>query len=124
MACDRLVHRIVEDLGNEMMESAVVRAADIHAGTPADRLQSFENFDVLGGIAVDGFANRDIEEVGHGWNIWRTFIGASSIRYGLVYHPLDIGRILDAPRSLLARPSRLHCRRCDLTWLNASQGDR
>ena len=52
VAGDRLVHRIVEDLGHEVVQSALVGAADIHAGPAADRLQPFEDLDVLGGIAV------------------------------------------------------------------------
>jgi hypothetical protein len=35
-----------------MMQRALVRAADIHAGPAADRLQPLENLDILGGIAA------------------------------------------------------------------------
>jgi hypothetical protein len=45
MARHGLVHRIVEDLGGEVMERALVGAADIHAGAAPDRLQPFEHFD-------------------------------------------------------------------------------
>ena len=51
-AGDRLVHRIVERLGGEMVQRALVGAADIHAGAAAHRLQTFEDLDILGGIAV------------------------------------------------------------------------
>ena len=51
-AGDRLVHRIVERLGDEMMQRALVGAADIHAGAAAHRLQAFKDLDILGGIAV------------------------------------------------------------------------
>ena len=60
VAGDRLVHRVVEHLGGEMMQTALVGAADIHAGTAAHRLQPFENLDVLGGIAVAVFRRRGL----------------------------------------------------------------
>ena len=52
MAGDRLVHRVVEDFGDQMVQRALVGAADIHAGPAADRLQPLEDLDVLGGIAL------------------------------------------------------------------------
>ena len=54
MAGDRLVHRVVEDFGGQMVQRGFVGAADIHAGPPADRLQPLQNLDVLGGIIVGG----------------------------------------------------------------------
>ena len=54
MARDCLVHRVVEDLGHEMMERALVGAADIHAGAAADRLEALEDLDVLGGVVLLG----------------------------------------------------------------------
>ena len=66
MAGDRLVHRVVERLGGEVMQRALVGAADIHAGPAAHRLQPFEDLDVLGRIAVVVELSRQIiEEVGH-----------------------------------------------------------
>jgi hypothetical protein len=41
MARDRLVHGVVEQLGREMMQGALVGAADEHARAPSDRLQAF-----------------------------------------------------------------------------------
>ena len=82
MAGHRLVHGVVEHLGGEMMQAALVGAADIHAGAAADRLQPFEDLDVLGRIAVGGFCSRGVEQIGHGANITRDQVGASSIRYG------------------------------------------
>ena len=46
VAGDRLVHRIVDHLGEEMMQRLLVGAADIHARAPADRLQPLEHLDV------------------------------------------------------------------------------
>jgi hypothetical protein len=43
----RLVHRVVDDLGRQVMQSRLVGAADIHARTAPDRLQPLENLDVL-----------------------------------------------------------------------------
>ena len=42
----RLVHGIVDHLGEEMMQRLLVGAADIHARTPAHRLQTFEHLDI------------------------------------------------------------------------------
>ena len=56
VARQRLVHRIVDDLGEQMMQRLFVGAADIHAGATAHRLQAFENLDVGGGVAGLGAA--------------------------------------------------------------------
>ncbi len=48
VAGNRLVHGVVEDLGGEVMQAALVGAADIHAGAATDRLQPLEHLDVLG----------------------------------------------------------------------------
>ena len=42
---DGFVHRVVDDLGEEMVQRLVVGAADIHAGPPADRFQALEDLD-------------------------------------------------------------------------------
>ncbi len=52
MSRDRLVHRIVQDFGGEVVQRRLIGSPDIHAGTPAHRLQSFENLDVPGGIPI------------------------------------------------------------------------
>ena len=83
MAGDRLVHRIVEDFGHEMMEPALVGTADIHAGAAANRLQPLQDLDVFGGIAVTGFRRRRVEEIGHGTNIRRAGVPASRMKYGV-----------------------------------------
>jgi len=41
----RLVHRIVDNLGKEMMHRVGVGAADIHAGTAAHWLEALEDLD-------------------------------------------------------------------------------
>jgi hypothetical protein len=45
VAGDRLVHGVVEDLGHQVMQRALVRAADIHAGSLAHRLQPLQHLD-------------------------------------------------------------------------------
>src|SRR5204863_5338347 len=49
---DRLVHRIVEDLGDEVVEGALIGPTDIHARTPAYRLEPFQDLDILRRIGV------------------------------------------------------------------------
>ena len=50
MAGERLVHGIVDHLGEQVMQRLLVGAADIHAGAAADRLEPFQNLDVARGI--------------------------------------------------------------------------
>ena len=47
-----LIHRVVENFGEQVMQRAVVRAADIHARPFAHRFEAFKDLDILGGIAV------------------------------------------------------------------------
>ena len=42
----RLVDGVVDDFVDEVMQSALVRGADIHARTAAHRLQPLENLDL------------------------------------------------------------------------------
>ncbi len=46
VAVDRLVHGVVDRLGEQVMQRLLVGAADIHAGPPADRLEPFQHLDV------------------------------------------------------------------------------
>ena len=50
----RLVHGVVDHLGEQMMQRLFVGAADIHAGPAPYRLEPFEHLDVGGGVAVLG----------------------------------------------------------------------
>jgi hypothetical protein len=52
VARHRLVHRVVEHLGHQVVQRALVGAADIHAGAFADGLQPLQHLD--GGGIVDG----------------------------------------------------------------------
>ena len=58
------VHGIIQHLRNEMMKRALIRAANIHAGTPANRFQPFQNLDILGGI-VGGLSRVRLEKISH-----------------------------------------------------------
>ena len=58
VAGDRLVHGVVEQLRGQMVQRALVGAADEHAGAAADRLQALEDLDVGGGVIL-GVAARD-----------------------------------------------------------------
>ncbi len=51
VAGQRLVHGIVDHLGEQVMQRLLVGAADIHAGAAAHRFEPFQDLDVLGGIA-------------------------------------------------------------------------
>ena len=48
---DGLVHGVVQDLGEEMVQGALVRAADVHARSFPDGLQALEDLDILGGVS-------------------------------------------------------------------------
>ena len=51
MPGQRLVHGVVDDFGEQMMQRLFVGAADIHAGAAAYRLEPFEHLDIGRGIA-------------------------------------------------------------------------
>ena len=65
MACDRLVHRIVDYLGEEMVQRVGVGAADIHAGAAAHWLEPLQHLDRGGGIV--GLARRSAPQGGLGF---------------------------------------------------------
>ena len=52
MPCDRLVHRVVQDLGHQVMQRALVGAADIHARPQPDGLHLVERLDCAGAIVL------------------------------------------------------------------------
>ena len=52
MARYGLVHRIVEHFGGEVVHGTFVRAADVHSGAAADRLEPLQHLDILGGVAA------------------------------------------------------------------------
>ena len=58
VAGQRLVHGVVDHFGKQVVQRLLVGAADIHARPPAHRLEPFQHFDVLGGVAGFGGAAR------------------------------------------------------------------
>ena len=58
VAGERLVHGVVDHLGEQVMQRLLVGAADIHARPPAHRLEPLQHLDVLGGIAGFGPPSR------------------------------------------------------------------
>ncbi len=59
----RLVHRIVDDLGRQVMQRVGIGAPDIHAGPAPHGLQALQHFDILGGIGLGGGGGA-VEQVG------------------------------------------------------------
>ena len=56
VARQRLVHGVVDDFGEQVMQRLLVGAADIHAGPAPDRLQPLQHLDVARGVAGFGAA--------------------------------------------------------------------
>ena len=52
MAGHRLVHGVVDHLGEQVMQRLLVGAADVHAGPAADRLEAFQHLDVMFAVAA------------------------------------------------------------------------
>ena len=71
VAGDGLVHRIVDDLGGEVVERAGVGAADVHARAAADGLQAFEDLD-RGSVVAFGCG--EAEEEANRSDMWATAI--------------------------------------------------
>src|SRR5207245_359248 len=54
VANERLVDRVVDDLEDEMMETALARVSDVHARALAHGLQPLEDLDVRGAVGGPG----------------------------------------------------------------------
>jgi hypothetical protein len=52
-----LIHRIVNDLKNEVMQRFKVGAANIHAGPAAYSFQTFQNLNIFCFVLLDDFFN-------------------------------------------------------------------
>ena len=59
VARQRLVHAVVDDFGEQVMQRLLVGAADIHAGAAAHRLEAFEHLDIGRGVAGFGAGARE-----------------------------------------------------------------
>ncbi len=51
-----LVHGVVDDFGEQMVQRLLIGAADIHAGTAAYRLEPLEHLDIGRGVTGLGIA--------------------------------------------------------------------
>ena len=93
MAGHRLIHRIVEDLGRQMMQRPLVGAADIHARPVPDRLQPFKNLDI-GSVIAFGI-RRGPKQIGHLSPVFRTCRArvAQMIHASVPYGPPGTGRL-------------------------------
>ena len=67
-----LIHRIVDDLGGEVVERSGVGAADVHAGPAPDRLESFQNLDRGSVVIVGRRGGTGSKKVGHYANGYRS----------------------------------------------------
>ena len=47
VSCQRLVHRVIDDLVNQMVQTALVRGADVHARTLAHSLKALEHLNLV-----------------------------------------------------------------------------
>ena len=54
VAGHRLVDRVVDDLPDQVVQSGETGGPDVHAGPLADRIEPFEDLDVLG-VVVSGY---------------------------------------------------------------------
>ena len=103
VAGDRLVHRIVDDLGGEMVERAGVGPADVHARPAADRLEPLEHLDRGRVVAVWRGRGGRREQIGHfGLAIGRGF-SACQGRGPVLSTALEIARRSRARAQLFSR---------------------
>ncbi len=59
VAGERLVDRVVDDLGDQVVQAALAGRADVHAGALADRLEALEHLD-RGGVVVAVVVAREV----------------------------------------------------------------
>ncbi len=107
MAGDRLVHRIVDHFGGEVVQSAGVGPADIHAGPAAHRLEALEDLDRGSIVIVGRPCGTGSEEIGH----YRNAIGAGGVRCQAAAAPQLQGMSRKHPRqagSALAPAEKLN----------------
>ncbi len=96
-----LVDRVVDDLVYEVMEPHDAGGSDVHAGALADRLETFENGDVLGVVAARRVA--DLGVVG------AAVLGAVRAFAGFGQWASDYVRKPRNPRRSKPRPGRGEC---------------
>ena len=52
MACNSLIHRVVQNFGNQMMQRPLIRAANIHARAFAHWLKPFQHLNRRGIVVI------------------------------------------------------------------------
>src|SRR5690606_28470402 len=53
---ERLVHRVVDDLVDEVVQASRTRGSDVHAGALAHRLETLENLNGIGAVLAFNLA--------------------------------------------------------------------
>src|SRR5271165_3765596 len=56
VTANRLVHRVIEDLGSQVMQRRLVGAPDVHPRAATNRFEAFQNYNVAGRVADRLFA--------------------------------------------------------------------
>ena len=49
-ACEKLIHRIVDDFPKQVMQSARIHAPNVHRRTTSHRFQAFQHFDIFASV--------------------------------------------------------------------------
>ena len=93
VAGHRLVHGVVDHLGEQVVERLLVGAAHVHAGPAAHRLEAFEHLDVGSRIALPALGR---------------LAGATRLFLHRLLHVLDSLYVLDSLWLDLVRCVRLH----------------
>jgi hypothetical protein len=66
VAGHRLVDRVVDDLVDQVVQAPLAGGSDVHAGTLADRVETFENSDRAGVVGHAGLSFPGWCEMPHG----------------------------------------------------------
>ena len=61
VAGDGLIHGVIQNLCDQMVQGMFIRATDIHTRTMPDRLKAFQYFNIFGGIAAGILSSGGIE---------------------------------------------------------------
>ena len=113
MPAQRLVHGVVEDLCQAVLQPSAVGRSDVHAGALADRVQALEDRQVPGGVSVGRGGRRRPGRAGEGGHEGRS---PSEARTGLIENSSVPDRMpLAMPRGQAGENPRL-------TMTNASTG--
>ena len=59
-ACHELVHAVIDNLIDQMVQAALVGASDVHAGALSHGFHAFEHLNIIGGVHVNFSSRRHI----------------------------------------------------------------